>query len=264
MERESGRSREGQAIGVFLASTVAAVLIAGAGWLGMRSIVAARTPVSPIFDLAEDHGVDPLAVADGWNSFAGLCAVCHGRSGEGVQRLGKPLRNNPFVQSLSDEELTHFIVLGRAPADPGNTTGVPMPPRGGNPRLTDFDIASVVAFLRTIQDPAAPPSDMSAWVVERPTAPAGAGPGHQLFISACSACHGADAAGLPGLGKSLRASEFVASKSDAELAVFVKSGRPIWDAENTTGVDMPPKGGNPALTDEQLAEIIRFIRSVHE
>jgi disulfide bond formation protein DsbB len=181
-----------------------------------------------------------------------------------VPRLGKPLRNNPFIQSLSDEDLAHFVAEGRAPTDPANTTGVPMPPRGGNPRLTDFDITSVVAFLRTIQDPSAPPSDMSAWVVEKPTAPEGAGPGHQLFVSACSACHGADATGLPGLGKSLRASEFVAAKSDAELATFVKTGRPIWDAENTTGVDMPPKGGNPALTDEQLAEIIQFIRSVHD
>lgn len=69
---------------------------------------------------------------------------------------------------------------------------------------------------------------------------------------------------MEGLGKPLKASDFIASKSDAELLTFVKSGRPVWDAENTTGIDMPPKGGNPALTDDQIADIITFIRTLQQ
>lgn len=57
-------------------------------------------------------------------------------------------------------------------------------------------------------------------------------------------------------------SEFVSGLSDQELLTFVKMGRPIWDAANTTGIDMPPKGGNPALTDDQLLNIIVYIRSL--
>jgi disulfide bond formation protein DsbB len=34
------------------------------------------------------------------------------------------------------------------------------------------------------------------------------------------------------------------------------------EPENTTGVPMPPKGGNPALTDEQILEIIAFIHTL--
>ncbi|RMF87895.1 MAG: cytochrome c [Nitrospinota bacterium] len=88
--------------------------------------------------------------------------------------------------------------------------------------------------------------------------------GKTLFLQSCSACHGPDAKGLPHLGKNLRASAFVKGLSDAELLAFIKKGRPSFDPANTTHVDMPPKGGNPALTDEQLQAIIAYIRSIAE
>jgi disulfide bond formation protein DsbB len=85
--------------------------------------------------------------------------------------------------------------------------------------------------------------------------------GEQLFVL-CSACHGADGRGVPNLGKTLVESEFVNSLTDEELANFVKMGRPIWDPANTSGIDMPPKGGNPAMTDEELMAIIAYIRTL--
>lgn len=88
--------------------------------------------------------------------------------------------------------------------------------------------------------------------------------GEGLFQSTCAACHGPDAKGLPNLGKDMTTSEFIASQSDTELLAFVKQGRPVSDPANTTGVDMPPKGGNPALTDEQILDIIAYIRTLQE
>lgn len=88
--------------------------------------------------------------------------------------------------------------------------------------------------------------------------------GEELFQQTCSACHGPDAKGLPNLGKDLTTSEFVADNSDQELLAFVKQGRPAGDPLNTTGIDMPPKGGNPALTDEQILDIIAYVRTLHE
>lgn len=85
--------------------------------------------------------------------------------------------------------------------------------------------------------------------------------GRRLFIT-CSACHGLDAHGLPNLGKNLVESEFVHSLTDQDFLNFVKTGRPIWDPLNTTGVDMPARGGNPTLTDDQILEIIAYIRSI--
>lgn len=88
--------------------------------------------------------------------------------------------------------------------------------------------------------------------------------GEELFNQVCIACHGPGGEGVEGLGKPFTTSEFVASNSDQELLEFVKQGRPIDHPDNTTGVDMPPKGGNPALTDEQILDIIAYIRTLHE
>jgi disulfide bond formation protein DsbB len=88
--------------------------------------------------------------------------------------------------------------------------------------------------------------------------------GETAFAGTCVSCHGPDAKGLPGLGKDLTTSAFVADNSDTELVEFLKVGRPASDPLNTTGVDMPPKGGNPALDDQDLADIVAYLRSIHE
>ncbi|MEZ4674599.1 MAG: cytochrome c [Caldilineaceae bacterium] len=87
--------------------------------------------------------------------------------------------------------------------------------------------------------------------------------GQKIFSTTCAACHGPAGEGVQGLGKDMTKSEFIAGLSDEELIAFVKEGRRIGDPLNTTGVDMPPKGGNPALSDEQLVDIIAYIRSIH-
>lgn len=86
--------------------------------------------------------------------------------------------------------------------------------------------------------------------------------GRALFAKTCASCHGADAKGMPKLGKTLHANDFVHQRSVPELVEFIKSGRPAWDPLNTTKVDMPPRGGNPALTDEDLAKIASFVRTL--
>jgi disulfide bond formation protein DsbB len=88
--------------------------------------------------------------------------------------------------------------------------------------------------------------------------------GQEQFDMVCIACHGPGGVGVEGLGKPFTTSEFVRSQTDAELLAFVKVGRPIGHPDNTTGVDMPPKGGNPALTDEDLLDIIAYIRTLQE
>ena len=83
--------------------------------------------------------------------------------------------------------------------------------------------------------------------------------GRQAFAETCAACHGSDARGRPHLGKDLTASEFAIGLSDAELIEFIKAGRPAGDPLNTTGVPMPPRGGNPSLTDQDLADIVAYL-----
>ncbi|MCA9293184.1 MAG: c-type cytochrome [Phycisphaerales bacterium] len=217
-------------------------------------------------EVAARLGIDPSQLVLGEVTFRNTCALCHGRDANGMPRLGKPLRNSEFVQSHKDDELLQVVLRGRLPSDPANTTGAAMPPRAGNPALAEDRIRNVIYYLRTLQEPGAPYANLDAWIVDTAALAATGlgGIGHETFIAACSACHGPNAEGMEGLGKPLGTSSFVASKTDAELMAFIKTGRPIWDADNTTGVDMPPKGGNPALSDEELKTIIGYLRALHE
>ena len=88
--------------------------------------------------------------------------------------------------------------------------------------------------------------------------------GQTYYQQTCSACHGPEGLGIENLGKNLVTSEFVRDQTDAELITYVKTGRAVDDPLNTTGIAMPPKGGNPALTDEQIDAIIAYMRSIQQ
>jgi disulfide bond formation protein DsbB len=92
----------------------------------------------------------PEQLAAGEKVFMTTCATCHGKDGHGLPHLGKELHANQFVKDNSDQQLIDYVKVGRLATDPLNTTGVAMPPKGGNPALTDTDIANVVAYLRTL------------------------------------------------------------------------------------------------------------------
>lgn len=86
--------------------------------------------------------------------------------------------------------------------------------------------------------------------------------GEKLFNGTCIVCHGPNAEGITGLGPNLVSNSFVRNTSDAGLLAFIKSGRPANDPGNATGIPMPARGGNQDLTDEQLAEIVSYLRSL--
>lgn len=208
-------------------------------------------------------------LASGREVFRNACAVCHGPDGEGVPRLGKPLRNSAFVQGTDDAAMFELIVAGRKVDDPLNTTGALMPPRGAV-GLNDDQIHDVITHLHRMQDPNAPVVAVDAWDLAGEEGGAQVAlqldthPGYQLYISSCAACHGEGAEGVEGIGLPLTTSGFVRAETDDDLVKFIKMGRPIWDANNTTGIDMPPKGGNPAITDDQLHQIVEYLRALQE
>ena len=217
---------------------------------------------------------DPALVARGESQFM-LCAACHGADARGLPNLGKNLVESEFVAGLTDEELVQFISTGRPIWDALNTTGIDMPPKGGNPAMTTEDIQAVIAYIRSLSANNVPANEPAATSIPEATVepvgsaetvsivydPALVARGESQFML-CAACHGADARGLPNLGKNLVESEFVAGLTDEELVLFISTGRPIWDALNTTGIDMPPKGGNPAMTTEDIQAVIAYIRTL--
>ena len=87
--------------------------------------------------------------------------------------------------------------------------------------------------------------------------------GESVYKGTCAACHGQDARGVEGLGKDLHNNEFVDGKTDDEMVAFLEVGRPAGDPLNETGVDMPPKGGNPSLDDQDLYDVVAYLRTLN-
>jgi mono/diheme cytochrome c family protein len=86
--------------------------------------------------------------------------------------------------------------------------------------------------------------------------------GQELFKATCASCHGPNAEGMPKLGKNLHENVFVRGLSEPELVEFFKQGRPASHPDNERKVDMPPRGGNPTLTDEDLRLIAVYVKSI--
>ena len=110
---------------------------------------------------ADSAATEPAAAAvsapkgdatKGQAAFQATCIACHGPEALGVVNLGKSLHpsDSEFVRSKSDDELVEFVKVGRQPDDPLNTTGIAMPPKGGNPAISDEDIYNIVAWIRTL------------------------------------------------------------------------------------------------------------------
>ena len=93
----------------------------------------------------------PEEVAQGMELFRGTCATCHGQDARGMPKLGKDLHDNEFIQGMSDVELGTFFKEGRLANHPDNEAKVDMPPKGGNPMLTDEDLRLIGVYVRSIQ-----------------------------------------------------------------------------------------------------------------
>jgi disulfide bond formation protein DsbB len=220
-------------------------------------------------------GIVPVgAAAHGRDLFITICVACHGPSGTGMAGLGKNLVESDFVAALGDEGLVQFLIEGRPDARP-----VAMPPRAGREDLTGEDLQDLAVYLRGLQDPRRLPelpapqlalgksseSEMAGFL----DAAGGDAElaeyianGARLFGSTCIACHGPGGVGLKGNGKALRQNTFVQSLDNDGLLAFIKSGRSPSDPANTTGIQMPSRGGNPALSDDDLLDIIDYLRTL--
>lgn len=215
------------------------------------------------------------AASHGRDIFMVTCATCHGQDGRGLPKMGRNLVESDFIAARDDATMTEFLLTGRMDAIP-----MPMPPKGGREDLTEADLLDVVAYLRGLQDsrrmpelaafvPPAPPAVTEA---DKAAALAAAGGdaelaeyianGNKIFHTTCVACHGKGGVGMPKNGKALVNNAFVQSLNDDGLLAFVKTGRGPTDPKNTTGIQMPPKGGNPALSEDDILDVISYLRTL--
>ena len=69
--------------------------------------------------------------------------------------------------------------------------------------------------------------------------------GVTVYQGSCQSCHGPEGVGVEGLGKPWVNSEFIDGLDD------------------DTGISMMPRGGNPNLTDDDLLDVIAYMRSLN-
>lgn len=100
-------------------------------------------------------------------------------------------------------------------------------------------------------------------VVDGTTAAGDAANGEALYNGSCIACHGPEGSGVQGLGLPWVGSEFITSSTDDELVEFLKVGRAADDPANVTGIAMLPRGGNPSLTDDDLVDLVAYMRALN-
>lgn len=284
-DRNPSRNRDERIAVACSGGTIGASLVLVAvGWFAAWGAQVRLTPgngdayqaVGVPTALAMKSPIDGAAFVRGKQLFTS-CVVCHGPDARGIKGLGKDLTSSYFVSSETDEALVAFLKVGRDAADPKNTSKVAMPARGGNMALTDQHLGDVVAFMRGLQSPERLPKDLPDLKVGIPmmaTAPAPKGAndeetawiasGMKIFNTTCIACHGAGGTGVKGSGKALAKSPFIASQDDKSLLAFLKKGRDPSDPANTTGVGMPAKGGNPALSEDDLLDVISYLRALQE
>lgn len=136
-----------------------------------------------------------------------------------------------------------------------------MPARGGNPDLTDIEIARAIVYMAnqsggSLKEPAAPaaaPALATATVATVPTAAApnassNTAKGKSIYDASCTACHATGVAGAPRAG------------DKAAWAPRLKAGKDALYANVMKGKGaMPPKGGNASLADADIKAAVDYL-----
>jgi cytochrome c5 len=147
-----------------------------------------------------------------------------------------------------------------------------MPPRGGDASLTDEEVARAIVYMANqsggrLKEPAAPkqPAKPAAaqQQAEAPAAPqqpanapaaegktAAAADGKAVYEKVCFACHAQGLAGAPKLGDKALWAPRIKQGTDTLMQSVIKG----------KGA-MPPKAGNPALTEAEIHAAIDFMVS---
>lgn len=194
------------------------------------------------------------------------CIGCHGSDFSGGPMPGVPaeaanITPGGDVANWTEQEFIDTLRNGFTPSGKQlNPEYMPWPTFG---QMTDDELKAIWLYLQSLpaQETDSGGSSQSA---PTPIQASGDVTGQVLFAGTCAVCHGPTGESIEGLGPNLTTSEFVGNVSDEDLLDFIKAGRPVDDPTNTSGVPMPPKGGNQNLTDEQLLDIITYLHSIYK
>lgn len=204
--------------------------------------------------------------------YATNCVSCHGAFGEGLTQ--NPALNTTAVRTKTDADLFKAIEQGipnTAMRAYGAIKGGPL----SSPQISDLVTLLKGGSWRSVQTslagqnliPTDVPSIEQQFNVSALSAPLKTvSQGWDVFRGTCMSCHTLAAAGATthAIGKNLVDNPFIKSSSDEQLRAFLKVGRAADDPVNTTGIAMPAKGGNTSLTDDDLHNVVAFLRELNK
>ena len=204
--------------------------------------------IKPVGEIVVAAAGGAQEVRSGKTVYEAVCAACHATGALNAPKFGD---KNAWAKPIAQ---------GQATLTAGAMKGVrQMPPRGGNPDLSDIEFARAVAYLANQgganwKEPAAPaaaPAVVAAAPVAA-AAPAAAGgdaaKGKSLYESSCAACHAVGVAGAPKAG------------DKAAWAPRLKTGKDALYAAVTKGKGaMPPKGGNASLSEADIKTAVDYL-----
>ncbi len=159
---------------------LALVISCGLATLGIHTISISRS-FSEGAEIRDTAGLLPLkselesfdgavygTINRGKAWFSLTCVTCHGATGEGINNLAPSLKDSEFLATASPVDINLLIRRGRAIDDPANKSGKPMPARGADDTITNDKIADLVAFVMSLKNRTADPSELSWEGVEIP------------------------------------------------------------------------------------------------
>lgn len=263
------------AIIILLVNMVASGAKVGAGsdTLSSEAVTKRIAPVAG-FELVDANA--PKVFKTGEQVFAAVCTACHTAGVAGAPKVGDNAAWAPFIKSGFDTML-NVALHGKGG----------MPAKGGNPTLSDYEVARAVVYMAnksggSLPEPAAPAEDGAkkeadaapAAAAPAAAAPAAAAPaapaavaaapaaaapapqqtaavnpaGEKLYKSVCFACHATGVANAPKFGDKAAWEPYIKTGMDAMVKVAMQGKPP-----------MPPKGGAATASEDDIRAAVQYM-----
>lgn len=209
-------------------------------------------PVAAVEVAAAGTGV--MAEKSGEEVVKAVCSMCHATGLMNAPKIGDKAQWQPRIAQGYELLVKHAIEGIRT-----------MPARGGNLALTDGEVANAVAHMANASganftapapkaaEPAAAPEAKSAEPVTiaaaSPTsAPAAGKGGEEVYKAVCAMCHAAGLMNAPRFGDKTQWEPRIKQGYDTLVSNAIKGIRM-----------MPAKGGNPSLSDAEVAGAVKYM-----
>ncbi|MES2353840.1 MAG: c-type cytochrome [Pseudomonadota bacterium] len=226
--------------------------------------------LKPIGEFVVSDANAPKVLKTGEQVFGAVCSGCHAAGVAGAPKFGDKAAWESRIATGFEQLVKNAINGVRA-----------MPARGGNPDLSDTEVARAVAYMgngagANFKEPAAPADTAKAEKSAAPAASEAAQPaavasapaatsatppaaadsnkGKSVFDSTCVACHGTGVAGAPKVGDKAAWAPRIAQGATTLHEHAIKG------FQGKSGM-MPAKGGNPSLPDADIAAAVDYMAS---